>query len=66
MDIYKVTYEIDVDAESYREAAEIVHGWLLDPSSMAPVFEVQKWEVGDPSKDDRLSEPVFVDLFEED
>ena len=62
MNTYKVTYEIDVDAESYREAAEIVHGWLLDPSSMAPIFKVQEWTV---EENDKLSDPVFIDLFEE-
>jgi hypothetical protein len=62
MTTYKVTYEIDVDAGSHREAAEIVHGWLLDPSSMAPIFEVQEWTV---EENDKLSDPVFIDLFEE-
>lgn len=37
---YLVTWEIDIDADSPKEAAEKARHIQLDPESMATVFEV--------------------------
>jgi hypothetical protein len=38
--LYRVVYQIDVNARDMREAAESVHRILTDPDSMPPVLEV--------------------------
>lgn len=41
-DTYLVTWTIDIDASSEREAAEIAHEIQLDPDSTAVVFSVRR------------------------
>ncbi len=38
--LYRVVYQIDVNARDKREAAESVHRTMTDPDSMPPVLEV--------------------------
>lgn len=40
MPLYRVTWEIDIDAETPREAAEIARAYQLNPNSTATVFDV--------------------------
>ena len=40
MTVYDVTWEASIEANSHREAAEIVRSWLLDPSATCVVFAV--------------------------
>jgi hypothetical protein len=54
-DTYAVTWTIDVDASSERKAAEIAHGFQLDPDSTAVVFSVRR---------DGKTRPTIVDLDE--
>jgi hypothetical protein len=44
MILYRVTWEIDIDAESPRQAAERALEIHRDPKSIATVFEVQNRE----------------------
>ena len=37
---YRVTWQIDIDAENPKAAAEQGHKIMLDPDSLATVFEV--------------------------
>jgi hypothetical protein len=50
---YAVTWTIDVDAFSEREAAEIAHSYQLDPDSTAVVFSVRR---------DGKTRPTIIDL----
>ena len=52
---YAVTWTIDIDASSEREAAEIAHSYQLDPDSAAVVFSVRR---------DGGTRPIIVDLDE--
>jgi hypothetical protein len=40
MSDYHVTYSIDLDAESPREAAITVWRWMQDPASFLPALDV--------------------------
>lgn len=42
MKSYRVTWEIDVDAENPVEAAEIASSMFRDPMTMATIFTVQE------------------------
>jgi len=42
MTAYLVTWQIDVEADSPREAAERARAIQLDPDSIANVFDVQR------------------------
>ena len=53
---YYVTWDIDVDADSSREAAEVAHATQRDPGTMATVFRVM----------DETGETITIDLEEEE
>jgi len=46
MPLFRVRWEIDVDAEDQREAAQRALDIQRDPESIATVFEVEKWKDG--------------------
>lgn len=58
MTLYRLTWEIEIEAESPREAAEIAREWLLDPTAECVVFEVRDF--------DNQESSVLIDLLEED
>lgn len=54
--LYLVTWKIDIDADSPREAAQKAREIQLSPDSTATVFDVAP-EKGDPVRIDLLEEP---------
>lgn len=38
---YKVTYEIEIEADSFKDAAEQAWAIMLDPASYPPVLDVE-------------------------
>lgn len=43
MSIYRVVYEIDVDADSPAEAAREAYSCMIDSESATPVLDVIPW-----------------------
>jgi len=56
---YRVRWEIDIDAESYQEAAEAALAIQRDPASIATVFDVRAHGEARPMRVD-LEPPVRV------
>lgn len=56
MKIYKVTWEMDIEAESYEEAAQEALEIQRDPESIATVFNVKILGPNEPN--------VTVDLWD--
>ena len=56
MTSYRVTWEIDIDADTPTEAAQLAQDWLRDVDTMATVFEVTEHA--------QNSKTVIVDLKE--
>jgi hypothetical protein len=54
MAMYRVTWEIDLDADSHREAAELALNIHRDPDSIATNFTVTDTDAGTP--------PVVIDF----
>jgi hypothetical protein len=50
---YRVTWVIDIEAESPKEAAKLARAWQLDQATWATVFEVNE-------------KPILIDLDEEE
>jgi hypothetical protein len=55
---YVVTWQIVVDADSPREAAEAAHRIMLDADSQATVFEIRSFANGT-----EVNDTVTVDLL---
>ena len=58
--LYRVSYEIDVEANTHLEAAEGAYEAMRDPSSMYPVLDVVEID----EDGERVDEPVRFDLSE--
>jgi hypothetical protein len=56
---YKITYEIEVTADSPIEAARFAYAMMVDKSSMLPVFKVAPERVVNA---DEYEDPFTVDL----
>ena len=54
---FRVSWEIDILADSPEEAAKQAHKIMLDSDSIATVFSVRPWVTALPE----LGEPVIVD-----
>jgi len=63
MSLYRVQIEYDVEADSPREAAETVWGWMRDPMSYQPYCDVLELVDDQPTD---WSSAVGVDLAEEE
>ena len=58
MSLYRVTWEIDIDAESPREAAETAKEIQLIPfesGNSASIFEIKRWPNGEKTTVDLIS-----------
>lgn len=56
MTMFRVIYEIDIEADTAEDAALEVYQLMIDPSSIPPVFDVIRWSIG---KDGQLEEPEY-------
>lgn len=44
MALYRLTWEIDVEADDPKGAALLGHAIMLDPQSISPIFEVRNMD----------------------
>jgi hypothetical protein len=58
MTLYTVTWEIQIEADTPRQAAETARAWLLDPGAECVIFGVKEFES---PEDEEL-----IDLLEEE
>lgn len=61
MTLYKVTWEIDLEADSPRHAAETARAWLLDPGAECVIFGVTEFTDGNLGGSEEL-----IDLLEDE
>ncbi len=43
MPMYRVVYEIDVEAHSPEQAAMEAFACITDPAAMSPIFDILQW-----------------------
>ena len=56
MAIFRVIYEIDLEADTAEDAALEAYKVMTDPESIPPVFDVIQWDV---NEDDEAEVPEY-------
>lgn len=66
MTLYRVTWEIDLEAISPREAAETARSWLLEPGAECVIFGVTDISEGSPYPEIQNGELIDLMEYEDD